>query len=127
MDLPGANQMKFARNLIEAFPLTERVPDQSIIVENNYAAAERIQATRGQDYMLIYSAAGKPFTVKPGKIRGNKLKCYWYNPGTGKTTRLDGVSNSTANKFSPPSSGYGRDWVLVLHDAGKNYELPGLE
>ena len=59
MELPGANQMKYIRNLIESHPMTERVPDQSLIVENNNCSAERIQATRGNDYAFVYSAAGE--------------------------------------------------------------------
>ena len=30
MNLPGANQMKYVRRLIESHPMIERVPDQSI-------------------------------------------------------------------------------------------------
>ena len=71
MELPGANQMKWLRRLMETHaPLSERVPDQSVILENNLPAAERIQATRGKDYVFVYSAAGKPFTVVIGKDNG---------------------------------------------------------
>src|SRR5699024_8599469 len=59
LDLPGANQMIYVRRLLESFPFLERVPDQSIIVEQNTAPAERIQATRGADYLLVYSTAGR--------------------------------------------------------------------
>jgi len=123
MDLPGAVQMKYLRALIEAFPYTERIPDQSIIKENNYTPAERIQATRGNDYLFVYSCAGKPFTVIPEKIKGRQLKGFWYNPRNGKTTALNVVENTTEKEFVPPSKGYGQDWVLVLFDAEKNYKL----
>ncbi|MEJ0080369.1 MAG: DUF4038 domain-containing protein [Puia sp.] len=70
MELPGASQMKWLRRLMETHaPISERIPDQSVILENNLPAAERIQATRGKDYLFVYSAAaGKPFTVVLGKI-----------------------------------------------------------
>ena len=123
MDLPGAVQMKYLRALIEAFPYTERIPDQSIIKENNYTPAERIQATRGNDYLFVYSCAGKPFTVIPEKIKGRQLKVFWYNPRNGKTTPLNIVDNTSEKEFVPPSKGYGQDWVLVLFDAEKNYKL----
>ena len=104
--------------------MLDRVPDQSIIKENNYPPAERIQATRGKDYIFVYSSAGKSFTVNPRKISGNFLHAYWYNPKNGKTTDAGTVSNSKSNSFTPPGSGYGNDWVLVLDDASKNYPKP---
>jgi len=123
MELPGANQMKYVRKLIEAFPMLERVPDQSLIQENNYAAAERIQATRGNDYLFVYTAAGKSFTVNPGKIKGTTLSGYWYDPRNGNTTAISFLTNKGTHKFTPPSSGYGKDWVLVLFDGDKKYLL----
>lgn len=27
-------------------------------------------------------------------------------------------------EFQPPTTGYGRDWVLVIDDASKNYSIP---
>jgi hypothetical protein len=77
MELPGANQMKWIRRLMESHPpLTERIPDQSLILENNLTLSERIQATRGKDYLFVYSAAGKPFTVVLEKITGKKTACF---------------------------------------------------
>ena len=123
MDLPGANQMQYVRRLMESHPMLERVPDQSLIVENNNSPAERIQATRGNDYAFVYTVAGKPFTVVMGKIKGATLHTYWYDPRDGKITEIGMIKNTGAKKFMPPSTGYGQDWVLVLDDVGKKYEL----
>ena len=126
MELPGANQMIHVRKLIESYPALDRVPDQSLIKENSYTAGERIQATRGTDYLFVYTAVGKPFTVELEKIKGDKLQSYWYNPRDGKTTVAEIIDNKGARKYTPPSSGYGQDWVLVLDDASKkSYSLPG--
>jgi hypothetical protein len=121
MELPGANQMIHVRKLIESHPVLDRVPDQSLVRENNYAAAERIQATRGNDYLFVYTAAGKSFTVVLGKIKGDKLQSYWFNPRDGKTTSPEIIDNKGTRNFTPPSSGYGQDWVLILDDAAKQY------
>jgi len=121
LDLPAANQMKYVRNLMESFPLTDRIADQSLIIENNNTPAERIQATRGKDYLLVYSCTGRPFTVLMEKIDGAILQGHWYDPRSGKTTPIDSVANKGTQKFIPPSSGYGKDWVLVLYDASKKY------
>jgi len=123
LELPGANQMKYVRKLMESHPVTERVPDQSLILENNLAASERIQATRGKDYIFIYSAAGKPFTVVLGKISGKMLNAYWFNPRNGTLKSDERIENSGNKKYTPPANGYGQDWVLILDDVEKNYPL----
>jgi hypothetical protein len=124
LELPGANQMIYAKKLIESHSFPDRLPDQSVIKEGNYVPAERIQATRGKDYLFIYTTAGKPFHVVMGKIAGNELQAYWYNPRNGKTTDIGAVINKDTREFTPPSSGYGQDWVLVLDDASKKYPKP---
>ena len=121
MELPGANQMKYVRRLMESRPMLERVPDQSLIVEHDLPAAERIQATRGNDYAFIYTAAGKSFTVNLGKISGTKLNATWFNPRNGEMQKSEQINNKGQKKFTPPSAGYGHDWVLILDDAVKNY------
>lgn len=126
LNLPGANQMTLVKRLIESHPMLDRVPDQSVIIENNNTPAERIQATRGKDYIFVYTAAGKPFTVVPSKISGSKLNAYWFDPRDGKTTTIGTIANAK-KKFIPPSTGYGHDWVLVLDDAAKNYKNIGTE
>jgi len=125
MELPGANQMKYVRRLMESHqPLSERVPDQSLVIENNLPAAERIQATRGRDYMLVYSAAGIPFTLVLNKINGKRLNQYWLNPRDGSVIREQPIENKGTHFSRPPKSGYGQDWVLVLEDADKIFPTP---
>ncbi len=121
MELPAANQMKFVRQLMESRPMLDRVPDQSLIEENNLYVGERIQATRGNDYAFIYSSAGKPFTVNLGKISGTSLNVNWFNPKTGEVKFVEKVENKGKKNFIPPSAGYGNDWILVLDDVSKNY------
>lgn len=123
-DLPGATQMKHVRRLMESRPMLDRVPDQSLIVENNLGPAERIQATRGRDYAFIYTAAGIPITVNLGKITGARLNAYWFDPRKGEVKPLDPVENKGTRTFTPPTRGYGQDWVLVLDDVGGGYGEP---
>ncbi len=124
LDLPGANQMKYVKRLMESRPILDRVPDQSLIVENNLSAYERIQATRGIDYAFVYTAFGKPFTVNMGKIAGNQVFGYWYSPKNGEVKEVGNFENKGTKLFTPPSTGYGQDWVLVLDDMSKKYPKP---
>ena len=123
LDLPGAAQMKFLRRLIESRPMLDRVPDQTLI-KDAMGANDRIQSTRGKDYIFIYTAQGKPVTVNLGKISGNEAAAFWYNPKNGETKDDGRFQNSGQKVFTPPTSGYGHDWVLVIDDASKNYEKP---
>lgn len=123
IDLPGANQMQYLRWLIESRPMLDRVPDQSIIT-NAFGANDRIQATRGKDYIFIYSTEGKPITVNMGKISGNQVTARWYNPKNGDNKLIGKFPNKGQQSFTPASSGYGQDWVLILDDTSKNYSLP---
>ncbi|MGC4036692.1 MAG: glycoside hydrolase family 140 protein [Chitinophagaceae bacterium] len=124
LELPGANQMIFVKKLIESHSYLDRRPDQSLIQENNNAPSERIQSTRGDDYLFVYSTTGKSFHVVLGKINGNELQAYWYNPRNGQASDLPVVENKGIKEFKPPTSGYGQDWVLVLDDAAKKYPKP---
>lgn len=123
MDLPGAGQMQFLRRLMESRPILDRVPDQSLIT-SALAEHDRVQATRGKDYLMVYSSQGKPFTVNLAKISGKTLQATWYNPRNGETKVADKVANVGQKAFTPPSNGYGQDWVLLLDDSSKGYQAP---
>lgn len=123
IDLPGAGQMQFLRRLMESRPMLDRVPDQTLITAA-LGTNDRIQATRGKDYLFVYSSEGKPITVNMGKVTGKEVAASWYNPKNGDTKTIGKFANKGQQTFTPSSSGYGQDWVLVLDDASKNYSLP---
>jgi hypothetical protein len=122
---PGAAQMQYVRALIESRPFLARVPDQSIVA-NPLTGADYIAATRGDDYLFIYSGQGRPIIVNMGKISGRQVKGWWYNPRTGTSTPIGTFENQGTREFiCHPLSGFGTDMVLVLDDAEKNYPAPG--
>ena len=124
IDLPGSGQMKYLRQLIESRPMFERIPDQTLITDA-LNANDRIQATRGKDYAFVYSAQGKKFTINTSKISGKELVAHWYNPKNGEIKEAGKFKKTSSVDFTPPSSGYGHDWVLIVDDAAKNYPVPG--
>ena len=67
---PGFNQMKHLKNLMLSLPYFERVPDQSIIAGENGERYNRLLATRGNDYLLVYIAidASKDYLKKDQKM-----------------------------------------------------------
>jgi hypothetical protein len=122
---PGAGQMQYVRALFESRPYLSRVPDQSIVV-NELEGAGHISATRGDGYLFVYSAQGRKFAVRPRKIPGDRLKGWWYNPRSGAAQAIGEFDNREEREFTPPSEGFGSDWVLVLDDASKAFPAPGL-
>jgi hypothetical protein len=123
LKLPGASQMQYLRNLIESRPMLERVPDQSIVsdVGSNH---DHIQATRGKNYIFIYSSQGKKFQANVSKISGTEMVATWYNPKNGEKQDAGKFTNEDEKEFTPPSQGYGHDWVLIIDDASQKFKMP---
>jgi hypothetical protein len=130
LDFTGANEMQYLRRLIESRPMLDRIPDQSILMNEGNCGAERIQAAHGKDYAFIYSAYGRPIIIKAKAITGKKLTANWYNPRTGKTSFIGLFDNNKQLTFMPPLPvaspvpSQKEDWVLILDDAVKNYSVP---
>lgn len=120
---PGAAQMAFAKRLIESRPVLSRVPDPSMIV-NALEGSDHIVATRGDGYAFVYSAEGRAFTVRLGKISGDQIRASWMNPRDGTARDAGTFANGGEKDFKCPSEGFASDWVLVLDDTSKHYPVP---
>jgi len=113
MTRPGANQMRFVKELMLSRPMLERIPDQDLVVVQ-YEGASRIQAARGNAYAFLYTPNGLPITAKMGVINGKKLIASWFNPRNGEYTEIGVFDNKGEKEFCPETAGRGEDWVLVL-------------
>lgn len=127
MQLPGAYQMTHVRALMESRPMLERVPDQSLIVSDNPVNAGHIRATRARNgsYAMIYLPRGGKITVDLGKLTGNCVIAWWFNPVNGTVVRIGEFTDKTETEFKTSFNGPENDRVLVLDDAEKNYPAPG--
>ena len=121
---PGAAQFPLLRRLVESRPYFSRVPDQSIVADT-LTGADHVQATRGDGYLFVYSAQGRPFDLVMGKISGDSVAAWWFNPRSGDATSIGRFANTGTRTFTPPSQGFGSDWVLVADDASKRFAAPG--
>lgn len=122
---PGAAQMQYVRALIESRPYLSRVPDTTLVADP-LNGSDRIVSTRGSDYAFFYSGQGRKFTVNLGRISGEKVVAWWFNPRTGTSESSGTFDNTGTKEFTCPSEGFGSDWVLVLDDASKKFGEPGL-
>lgn len=104
-----------------AFPFFERVPDQSIIIGNNGEKYERLIATRGTDYLLVYNHTGAPMKINLDKISGKSKKAWWYSPRDGSLSYIGVFEGATASFKPAGTHKKGNDWVLILTDSSKDH------
>lgn len=130
---PGAAQMQHAKHLMLSRPFLTRVPDDSIIVADPVPTAVpgagryRFVATRDQDgsYAMVYVPVWRTFKVRMDKISGRTVKAWWFNPRDGRATAIGEFENRGEREFTPPDPGEQLDWVLVLDDKARKFQVPG--
>lgn len=125
LNMPGASQMQHLKKLVLSRPYLERVNCQNCLVDEG-EKYDRILACKGNDYLMAYNYSGREFTVKMGIISGEKVKVWWFDPTTGSSTYKGIIKNAGVKKFKAPKSASHTDWVLVIDDAAKDYQAPGL-
>lgn len=129
----GATQMVYGKRLIESRPFFSRIPDPSLIVASQVASAVpgegryRFVATRDDigSYAMVYVPVGRKFSINTSSLRGEKLKCWWYNPRDGKATSIGVFEKREIMEFISPNPGENLDWILVIDDAKAKYRSPG--
>lgn len=118
----GFKQMKYLKKLMLSFPFAERVPDQKIIKGKNGERYERMIATRGTDYLLVYNYSGLAMQIDLSTIIGNKKKCWWYHPKDGTYQFIGEFEGNRTVELKPGVSiNSGEDRVLVAVDSSKEY------
>ena len=119
LNLEVANQVKHLKNLMLSRPYFERIPDQSLIegtqsYNDSYLAASRNQSGT---YALVYSPTGLDIPLNLSKMKGDRFLLTWFDPRTG--IQFPGNNGEIVEKekkqtVTPPSSGRGNDWVLIV-------------
>ena len=114
---PGFKSMKHLKALMLAFPFFERIPDQSVIAGTNGVQYERVIATRGNDYILVYNYTNRRVEIDMTKISGAKKKAWWYSPVNGQTEYIGEFADGKQAFSRDSAYGAGNDWVLIITDA----------
>ena len=130
LDHPGAFQMGHLRRLFEARPFWKLAPDQALILSGPREGGAKIRAARATDstFLVVYTPRGESFTLDKGTLPGRRLKESWFDPRYGVAHVIHRTDNQGFQTYTPPSSGRGQDWVLIVEDEGAGLRpLPGME
>lgn len=121
LDDPGRRQMKFLKQLMLTFPYFDRVNDSVVVHDNGYRY-DRLLATRGNDYLLVYNHTGRQMTLDLTRISGKEKSLWWFDPTNGDLhyvgTHPDGVISLQSP--APTDS----DFVLIVTDSSSCYLSP---
>ena len=111
--------MRHLRGLYVSRPFWKAAPDQSVIVEGQGEGMDHVQAARAADgsFVFVYVPTGKPITLDLTKVAGERAIANWHNPRDGSLSHIGMLLAQGTFRFTPPGSGRGNDWVLVV-DAG---------
>ncbi len=118
LDSPGAFQMGFARRLFESRPFQELVPDQGMILDGPTSGGAKIRAARSRNgsFAFVYSPRGEQFTIDKRVFHARRVNELWFDPRYGCTYDFHTTSNASFQTYTPPTSGRGNDWILILEE-----------
>lgn len=131
---PGAGQMQHAKRLLLSRPYFSRIPatNEVLVPADNRSAMPgtgiyHFAATRDTNctYIMVYAPTGRPFTVHTNLLSSQKLNLWWFNPRTGKSTKVGTRKNTGTLTLASPAEGEMLDWVLVIDNADAHYKTPG--
>lgn len=110
LEFPAASQMRHLRELMESLPFWRGRPADTLLESQAGSGAERIVVNADPDgsYLLVYSPAGRGFSVDTSVVTGSP-KVYWFDPRSGEFD-----STEVATDYTPPTSG--EDWLLLVED-----------
>jgi hypothetical protein len=116
LDDPGARQSGFLRRFMEAHHFETLAPDQSLILDGPLSGPSKVRAARAADgsRIIVYTPRGDQVTVDLGGIKSAMHTQSWFDPRYGATYTFRTEQSMGIQSFTPPSSGLGKDWVLIL-------------
>ena len=127
LDHPGAFQMKHVRTLFEARSFSKLIPNQPMIKNGPTTGGAKIRAAVANDgtFAIVYSPRGESFTIDKSVVDARKIKEIWYDPRYGISYHVHTGDTDGLQTYTPPTSGRGQDWILIIENASLNMPLPG--
>lgn len=127
IDHPGAFQMTHLKTLFEARSFHKLIPGEDFIKNGPMTGGGRIRSAIADDksFAIIYTPRGESFTVDKGIFSAQRIKEIWYDPRYGISYPIHSGDTRAFQTYSPPTSGRGQDWILIIEDASLDMPLPG--
>lgn len=116
LDHPGAFQMGVLKRFFTSLPFDRLVPAPETILEGPAGRGARVRVLVSDDrtLLLAYSPRGLSFTLDRSALSGRRVRESWFNPRYGGTFHSHTGDTKAMQTYTPPTSGRGQDWVLVL-------------
>jgi hypothetical protein len=127
LDHPGAFQMGHLRRLLESRPWQKLEPAQDLVVGPSAPGPDLVRAALASDrsFALVHSNRGEAVAVDQGRLGARDVTAWWFDPRYGRAYPIHTGVGTGIQVYTPPSSGRGCDWVLVLDDAARGFAAPG--
>ena len=112
----AANQIHHLKELMLSHPDFNRVEDNSLVASDQGSDyTDQIIATRNEKatYALVYLPQPKRVKIDLDKLKQGRKKIAWFNPVTGKYSKVKEKFNNGIQSFTPPNPQQ-KDWVLVV-------------
>ncbi len=116
MDHPGAFQMGILKRFFTSMPWQQLVPAQQIILGGPRDGGGKIRAAISGDstFAVIYSPRGEPFTIDKSFLKPGIVSESWFDPRYGITYTVHDSHTRGIQTYTPPTSGRGNDWLMIL-------------
>lgn len=116
---PGAAQMGYLRELLEAVGWWKLVPvplGGSLLVDAPAHGPAKVRAALAEDgsAALVYSPKGEPFTLRLTAFSPGRVRERWFNPRYGTLHEIHTAAARAFQTYAPPTRGDEADWVLVM-------------
>lgn len=127
LNQPGAYQMEHLRRLFETRPFNRLVPNQKMIKNGPETGGGKIRAAMADDgsFAMVYSPRGEPFTIDQSGVDARYIKAIWFDPRYGISYHLHTGDTKGIQTYTPPTSGRGQDWILIIENADLELPMPG--
>jgi hypothetical protein len=121
LDHPGAFQMGYLRRLFERYSFAEMAPDAAVVLDGPRTGGAKVRAAVAVDgsFVVAYSPRGDRFTLDRSVLYSRRVRELWYDPRYGCFHHVHTSDNAGLQTYTPPTSGRGNDWVLVLEGGGE--------
>jgi hypothetical protein len=113
---PGSYEMMHLRRFFESRQWQKLCPAQELILDGPKSGPAKIRVAIADDrsFLVAYSPMGEPFTINLDSLVSNHITVKWFDPRYGTYYNFQQADVLSVKTFTPPNSGNGNDWVLVI-------------